>query len=612
MTILQWELLFYLFMASVGMYKLVRGFGGSTSSSLVLAIAYVTCGFFTDSGPIIPWITSAAWIPFVIHYFRKVLLICKTGTVLKLAASLSLLLLAGYPSYFIFISYILLFATIIWAIKTPDKKLVLKNFSGLAISALLVFAICSPAIFSWIDFFDYYARGKEAGLDRSLQNHFPILSSVSFLTGPAVSVDTSMIDTDRSARNVYVGVFTLVFFFTTLFSGRKSREQWFILSIILFAFLFSLGPATPVRGWCYSILPGMDTFRHPSSMRLFCIIGIIILAVPGFEKFLQQPLSSLLIKRAFLIAGIAIVLLIIILLFNGGFNGNQFSGDVKTLVESITFQQALVILAVVQLFFVLLYYIAAMKVWKRLFLFLAIFNSLIFCWIAQPLTLLSSVSTKEVDSQVAQFPTIFQPPPLGKPIFSKHASFEFLEPPYLHVNFYWKQVSIQNDVRTPTISKAYKSFLNDTALRSKMDQYPFIFFSNTNGNTDSLSKNEIFLTTMDSSLHNTGSIAITKFLPAEFELKVNSQKSANLNVVQHFHHRWKAYVDGKIVPIRKANHAFMMIEIPEGSSDIHFVFEPGSLVKWAIIVSGIVLLSYLVYSLWFIVYGYRQTINHKQ
>lgn len=173
LTVMQWELLFYLFIAATGMYKLVKEFNNSTGTAVIAATAYLCCGFMTDSGSIIPWITSAAYLPFVFLYFYRLLNKPGLKTTLKLSIALSLLLTAGYPSFFIFSLYILLAGFITWLIRYYKEKYVKNVLSFFAATVLIFLLIVSPAVLSWWDFFDYYERGSGASLARIQTNAFP-------------------------------------------------------------------------------------------------------------------------------------------------------------------------------------------------------------------------------------------------------------------------------------------------------------------------------------------------------------------------------------------------------------------------------------------------------
>ena len=71
MTTLQFETLLYVFIAGIGMYKLLGIVGASHFSKLVVAVAYMFCGFIIDTGQITVWTGSAAFIPFVFLYYHR-------------------------------------------------------------------------------------------------------------------------------------------------------------------------------------------------------------------------------------------------------------------------------------------------------------------------------------------------------------------------------------------------------------------------------------------------------------------------------------------------------------------------------------------------------------
>jgi hypothetical protein len=142
------------------------------------------------------------------------------------------------------------------------------------ISCLLFGLLAAPAIYSFIEFLPYYQRGEGTSLAGALTNPFPPFSSISYLLPGAVAKNHEWIPTDLVMRNAYVGIFTLLFFLLAI-TRRLSFFQKMVLGITLFSFLFSLGDATPLRHWCYQLLPLMDRFRHPGIIRLFTTVGIL-------------------------------------------------------------------------------------------------------------------------------------------------------------------------------------------------------------------------------------------------------------------------------------------------------------------------------------------------
>jgi len=71
MTILQWEVLIYLYLSAIGMFRLIRNLNLSRTAAICGAAAFMSCGYMTDSISVIPWIASAAFIPFTLLYFLR-------------------------------------------------------------------------------------------------------------------------------------------------------------------------------------------------------------------------------------------------------------------------------------------------------------------------------------------------------------------------------------------------------------------------------------------------------------------------------------------------------------------------------------------------------------
>jgi len=58
-----------------------------------------------------------------------------------------------------------------------------------------------------------------------------------------------------------------------------------------------------------------------------------------------------------------------------------------------------------------------------------------------------------------------------------------------------------------------------------------------------------------------------------WEFTSHADAPALVVIAQTYYHPWKAKVNGKLVPLLRANHAFQAVEVPAGSSDIELVYE---------------------------------------
>jgi hypothetical protein len=61
--------------------------------------------------------------------------------------------------------------------------------------------------------------------------------------------------------------------------------------------------------------------------------------------------------------------------------------------------------------------------------------------------------------------------------------------------------------------------------------------------------------------------------PQHVRLEAEADAPAMIVVAQAFYHPWRAYVDGKVVPLWRANFAFQALEIPAGRHEVNLVYE---------------------------------------
>ncbi|MBN8676263.1 MAG: YfhO family protein [Chitinophagales bacterium] len=596
LAVLQWELLFYLFIAAAGMFKLVKEFNNNAVTSVIAATAYLCCGFMTDSGSIIPWITSAAYLPFVFLYFYRLLNKPLLKTALKFTLALSLLLTAGYPSFFIYCLYVLLTGFIFWAIRHYKEKSLKPVLAFTIVAAIIFLLIVSPAVLSWWDFFGYYDRGNGASLERIQTNAFPPFSSISYLLPSAVSRSHPLLQTDLTARNASTGIFILVFFLLAL-AGKLKPVYKFIGALILFSFLFSLGDATPVREWCHRFLPFMNSFRHPASMRIFTTIGIILIAAPVLNTFLVTKDAAS--KKIKILAAALIILLFCILTYyiiKNGLPQLIIPEKGKALLDKLSYVDIAVMQGIIQIAFISFFLLAVWKGWKKYIPALVIANAIIFCWMALPFTFISQVKTSVIDQYIASSPKNYPLTEIAKPVTTTGADPSTVSP-LGQEKFYNKTISIQDHVITPTISTHYINFLKDTILRKALNNYPFVYFSDSTvlstavlPDSGRLVLFERIGRTIEIEAHTTGTISVVKFEPNKIELEIAATNKGLLNLFQQYHHGWRAFEDNIEIPVYRTNRAFMSVPVSAGKHTIKFKLGPHDFIRVAVYVSSFTLL----------------------
>jgi hypothetical protein len=587
MSVFQWEVLIYLYLGAVGSYRLGSYLGWLSPTKLALAIAFVCCGYMTDSVSVVPWIPSAAFVPFIILYFLRLLERPSAIAGIKLSVAVSLQFLCGYPSFFIFLSYLLLFGFIAWAVKRwreGDKKIIRRAVSFLALAYGLFVLLCSPALVSYYDFLPYYSRGSGLDWQKAQSNPFPPLHSFSYILANAFSKNDSGF-TDISMRNAYTGLFVFLFFVGGLFRLRGFRLL--VAALTAFSFLFSLGASTPVQEFSYRFLPFMDTFRHPGTIRVFTTIGILLLAAFQMDVFFRGEKQKWAVKAVYAI-GAGLIVLIGWLLFSGSIStGWTLSGSpagMKQLLDRLTFHDMLLFISLAQLAFVglfLFYY--RKKFSTRVFVVLFALNSLVFGWIGLPFTAVSKERTAAVNGYIASFPDGYPLPDVRASVEAEVVSDTIVISPYGYHNFYNKKITIQDEIITPTLNSDYEDFLNRFDLRSSFTGVPFIFVADTLRN--------------DSLLYPAAgqyAIRVKSFKPNRFVFEVTSNGTGPLFIFQQYNHNWEAKVNGEETPVTKSNIAFMSVSVPQGRSTVEFSYRPVNVYR-GMMVSGLVILVLLYY-----------------
>jgi len=578
MSVLQWETLLYIIVAGIGFFKMCRFFSLHKRVCLLLSISYMCCGFIIDSGAFIPWIASSAYIPFTFLYFLRTIQNPASLNTLKLALSTSLLFLAGYPSFFIFTSYILLFsciAHVIICIKKKKTNYVFRFLKHLASALFCTLVICSPALISYAEFLPYYNRGHGVSLQMSQTNPFAFGNIVSYLF-PEASYKLNT-QNDISSRNAYVGILPVLFIFLSL-RIKYGLHQQIIFGITILCFLFSLGGATPVHKLFYHILPLTNTFRHPATIRLFTSMGLLLLGGFGLEHYVNAKVFSPLRKIA--VATIVLLLLFIlyVLFFDGGFHDlkrvsslNLTTSFIKGFLDSSSFFDWLFIAGFVQLLF--LFLILLIK--NRDFLFYAgSANVVVMCFLSMPFTMISQHKAKEVNAFVNSFPKNFPPDLAWKNIeFPSNDSSSLTV--YGYKSFYTKTISIQDNVITPTINDRYTIMLKDSALKKTIKEHKFAYVENA-------------ITTL------------LKFSPSSFSFLIDNREPTVFHIIQQYNSNWKATVNGHAIPVTPDSVAFMKIMIGKGPNRVDLVYRPTAVIAAAYISLIIFLacIAWLIYSKW--------------
>lgn len=602
-TLFHYENLLYIFLGGVGMYKLTTRLFTHSSTALLIAASYMLSGFML-SGQLINWLAASAFLPFVFHYYLKTLRIASFSNAARTGIALFFLLTAGYPSFFIITGYILLSLFVLTVIDRYRSKesvtISWKRFLLQQLVILIVFAgLALPAIVSFIDLLPYYDRGSGTTYADTIRNSFEWQQLLSLIFPSSIKANDIISVTDVTCRNVYTGIFTLLIL--AAFPPKLNSRNILLILLAIFALLFSMGDATPVRKLCYSILPLMDTFRHPSQMRLFFLFAILLLVAPGVKTLLDTGFSVSGLKKIKIIAWVTAgaLLLITILAFIDStlvkqLHGFSFSGirtAVKNAIENNSLADTVAINGLIQLFF-----IAAFLLWagrftrhKKIFSLLWITNLFIMAQLVLPITFVSKTSPHEINALIHASPKGFTTAGLEKPIGENSVDaldhFDKIALSY----FYSKKIGISLINNSPSFLEEQDEFLQSGMLYNFVSSKPVTYIADTvvqlkdtNILNLATSCNYAFadeIPEIKSNCSDDDTAFIKKLSANRFEIETQTSSPSLLVLTQNFHHHWRAWIDDKKAMTYKINISFMGTPLPSGKHTVVFKFYPTNTLK---------------------------------
>jgi hypothetical protein len=613
LTSLHCEILLYIFLAGAGMYRLLSARNLSAATCLTGAAAYMMCGYITDvGGSNLPFLAAAAYTPFLFAYYYHLLLTPSWKYAMKTAIALSLVFVSAYPAFFVMSCYILLASFLTITTRDLVKKNNTEHRKRLISQLLMIFiflALSAPAIISYWEILPYYQRGSGVSLTASLENGFHPSCSLSFILPSATVKNPASFATDLISRNGYFNCLLLVFLLCYAWI-KKSFLTNFILAGTIFFFLFSLGSFTPVRTWCYEVLPLMNTFRHPSNARLFVIMGGIFLGATVYQNFARGFLPSIYPRIIWLIVTIGILVLIFPGFAHASigqkltvlFHENSFRQGFKNFLDSLDYYDLLLINGAAQIIFLGLFLIMLRpKINSGRYVILFILNSFLFAQFAIPYTLVSKTSPKIINGIIKNFPQGFPLPEKTKTIAgnSTDALDHFTEIGI--AGFYNKKIATCNEIFTPTFMRLMEKLNEDTIVKSIVLSNPYAYVADSVASLSKYSvagnEKKLMITTEPVLLgfkkQGSASFELKKFSNNSFQFTTVSDNTAVLCLQQLYLPGWKAYIDKQKTSVYSANIAFSAVKIPPGKHEVLFIYRPPG-IALAFIISIITFIVILV------------------
>jgi len=543
------EVLVYILIAALGMYKLGRGFSLNRQSAFVIGGLFASSGFFIGNLQHINFLTCAAFLPWVVLYWWKLQQTPSLKHVLSAAFATYLLCTAGHPAIPIGSLYfmILLTATYFFLHRKEIKlgTFIIYNILYLAATAIM----CLPVILSYAQLMPYYVRNEAVSHLTTDNLGFTPASYLSFLSPVTTIKGSEFFHTDVSMRNGYFSLFGLIALLYILFT-RKNKIQKVFLVPSFALLLLSLG------GWVkltlYENLPLLNFIRTNGEFRVFALFGFIVCVGFLLHDLLANQRGHSAIKK--LTGGVIVVLgvglvLCAALLFKTSNTGNsaiQFNSGLKGLIDSITLPQSLLLGLLIGLSIAVIYYIILQKKAGRFLPYFILADVIINAWLLLPITGVGQKNVAYIAGIINQAPKGFPVPPLTVKETTKPIALED-EQRVGDWNWYNKQI-VHEPIEYPSILRHTQDFYNDTLnnLRNK----PFLFLKN-----------------------GAGTLSVLHFSPGDTKANVILQKPDTVIFLQNSYPGWHITVNGQNRPIATEG-PFLATALPRGTFQINFRFSP--------------------------------------
>ncbi|MEO7524402.1 MAG: hypothetical protein ABIT58_09930, partial [Ferruginibacter sp.] len=412
------ELLFYIAMAGTGFYYLCRNFGFSKTVACTMAFAYQFSGFMVDSVQFFTCISAACYLPWIILFFRKMCMQNKVTDAILLALFLYLSFTGGYPSLFIITGYILAIYFLFMLFSNSTRINFLKKTAPNILLAFLSFSLLSlPALVSFIQHLPMISRGSGQTLSFVLENSMNPGTTASLLTPFATTGNNNFLESSILMRNIYIGIVPLLFFIFAFMNGtiKKNKEMLFFFVMATIMIGMAWGKFFFMRQAAYYVLPFMNSFRHPALFRLFSIFFMLMIAASSLNKWEQDKKFKLLTLKKWILALLAISMLLgigsFIFLQNVIPASELKAGNFRNLLSRFNFQQRYLVQLPFLITTLLLSYFAIVKRKRILLICFVTLADLFFATqLNMPVTVIGSKKYAEVKTLINRNPVGFPIP----------------------------------------------------------------------------------------------------------------------------------------------------------------------------------------------------------
>lgn len=557
------EVLLYIYLAGVTMYRLGKYFNFSCTTSITIAAMYMCSGFFTGELQHINFLTSAAFLPFLVQKFVALSRYPCYKNASFAAIAYYLVFCGGHPAIPLVTVYFLITLTLLFFVYDKNIRQNWKQFlSYHAISIFIFILLFSPAIYSYLSIIGDYGRGLPANqFDRgAMQSGFSFSSYLSFFYPFATTRNTPFLTDDLAMRNCYFSIGGLILVLTQVKSKSPLVRSLMISAIIMF--VFSSGGY--IKTILFTHLPFLNYIRTNGEFRIISIMCLCVIAGFALDKYQVAEKESFIsfkrILKIILVLSAAVLCVVVIkdrfhFLSLSGINIKSPGTGLKNLIDSLTFSNALLISVLLNLVIIIILLITKPAV-RKLSVFIIIdlvINSIIYL----PFAGVGTVTLAQIQQIYDKSGKGISIPPL-----LSIKNIDTLSPAMTglvgSLSFYNKSIGITRMQDYPSYFLSTEAYFN-SSYPAIINNVPFAFFKQ---DVDSFSNNA----------SPANRLTIQSFSPENIRMDVDLIKDDSLIFLQNYFQFWSVKVDGHSAHIQKAFITFMSVPLSSGRHSIEFYY----------------------------------------
>jgi hypothetical protein len=593
------ELLLYIFIAGVGMYKVTGLWKLDNNIKLIAAVSYMCSGYTIGHIQHINWISGAAFLPWC---FFSYMIMLKGFSFYRIAIAVCcfyFLISSSHPGLIIGSLYFFVILSIYQLINTYTKSnsgntSIRIQLFILAVFFLLLITILTGMIISYAEILPFITRGnKPAIVNQTTSNTIGSLASFVF---PFSTVkNESSVHSPLSLKNFYIGIIPLLFTVSSFFVLKKNKEIGYLLVTGISFLLISVTGTIQILAYKY--LPLLSYVRSSREFRIFAIFCFILAGAISLHSFLNSNEKPRFVKPVhwFLVIITSVLFCWSIFKITTTHQSFLFSNItsvpyknyrdfLKLLSSSFSFYDTIFLQGIFQIILLLLIKKFLFLKNSRALLFICTLDIIVASSLNLPFTGYGEASAGYLQKELDKSPKGI-PVPLLQPIILNDTGTVEITKTIGTWSFYNKQPGTVIRSHYPI------QFNNERILFSKpvmkyLSLKPFVFFASLDNK---------HITKQDSSSGPLGThqkeIQIQRFTPAYIKINLKASSPGRVTLLYQNYPHWKVFINEKESATPSGSDDFIHIDIPsEGSYTIEYFYQPVA-VKTGLIIGTLILFS---------------------